>query len=211
MGRELAHPDGQALGLAAPELAPGARATRVRLGARTLLHVAVTLVLLLSVAVFVFLAILPRTGAYRTLTVLSGSMRPTFGPGDLVIARPVAQQDVRVGDILVYQIPVGDHHVESHRIVKIIQRYPRLVVKTKGDANSAPDPWTAVLHGQKLWIVRGVVPYVGNAIIWLRDPLVHKVATFLVPLVFALLVILRIWSGSEREGLTSDTDGVDGA
>jgi signal peptidase I len=38
--------------------------------------------------VFVGIAVLPRLGLYRPLTVLSGSMRPTFDPGDLVIVRP---------------------------------------------------------------------------------------------------------------------------
>ena len=40
------------------------------------------------------LAILPRLGLYRPLTVLSGSMRPTFDPGDLVglVARILAGQ-----------------------------------------------------------------------------------------------------------------------
>ena len=38
-----------------------------------------------ALAIFLQLAVLPRTGLYRTETVLSGSMKPDFNSGDLVI------------------------------------------------------------------------------------------------------------------------------
>src|SRR5262249_24480489 len=112
--------------------------TRTAIG--FLARAAVTAVVLSSAAVLLFVGILPRTGAYRTLTVLSGSMRPAFAPGDMVVASPVSVDSLRVGDILVYAIPIADHHVESHRIVRIISRRP-LIVTTKGDANNGADPW----------------------------------------------------------------------
>ena len=158
-----------------------------------LFRAAITSVLVSSVVAFVFLGVLPRTGAYRTLTVLSGSMRPAFAPGDMVVAKPVSTEQVKLGDVLVYQIPVGDHHVESHRIVQIMERRPNLVVRTKGDANDSADPWTAVLSGDRVWTVRRAVPHVGQAIVWLRSPTQHKVTTFLLPAVIALLFLRTIW------------------
>jgi signal peptidase I len=157
-----------------------------------LARAAVTSFVLSSVAVLFFVGILPRTGAYRTLTVLSGSMRPAFAPGDMVVASPVSVDSLRIGDILVYSIPIADHHVESHRIVEIISRRP-LIVKTKGDANNGADPWTAQLDVDRVWTVRHAVPYVGQAIVWLRSPLQHKITTFLLPAVVALLLLRTIW------------------
>jgi len=145
-----------------------------------------------SVLVLLFIGILPRTGAYRTLTVLSGSMRPAFAPGDIVVAKPTPVDSLKVGDILVYAIPIADHHVESHRVTKIISRRP-LILTTKGDANNGADPWTAQLDTDRVWTVRHQVPFVGRAIIWLRSPLQHRISTLLIPAVIALLFLRTIW------------------
>jgi signal peptidase len=153
---------------------------------------ALTSLLVSSCFVLLFIGILPRTGAYRTLTVLSGSMRPAFAPGDMVLAKPTSVDSLKIGDILVYSIPVGDHHVESHRISRIISRRP-LIVTTKGDANNGADPWTAQLDGNRVWTVKRAIPYVGQAILFLRSPLQHRIATFLLPAIVALVVLRVIW------------------
>jgi signal peptidase len=153
---------------------------------------ALTSLLVSSCCVLLFIGLLPRTGAYRTLTVLSGSMRPAFAPGDMVVAKPVSTDDVKLGDILVYAIPVGDHHVESHRIVEIVSRHP-FIVRTRGDANNGADPWTAQLDADRVWTVSRAVPHVGHAILWLRSPMPHKIATFLLPAIVAILLLRSIW------------------
>src|SRR4051794_30233749 len=104
-----------------------------------LFRASVTSLVVTSFTVLLFIGLLPRTGAYRTLTVLSGSMEPAFKPGDMVVARSTSTNELKVGDVLVYAIPIGDHHVESHRVVKIVSREPKLSVITKGDANESAD------------------------------------------------------------------------
>src|SRR5438128_2158506 len=69
---------------------------------RELLALAQRGLLVLVAALFVGIALLPRLGLYRTETVLSGSMRPTFDPGDLIIVRPMPVEQVRVGDVISY-------------------------------------------------------------------------------------------------------------
>jgi signal peptidase I len=133
--------------------------------------------------------------------VLSGSMRPTFAAGDLVVASQKPVGDVQVGDVLVYQIPVGDHHVESHRIIQILGRRPNLVVRTKGDGNAVADPWTAVLDGDRFWTVRGTVPWAGQAILWLRSPRQHRIATYFLPALVAMLLLRTIWRGGRDDAL----------
>ncbi len=103
--------------------------------------------LALAVALFLAIALLPRLGLYRPVTVLSGSMRPTFSPGDMVIVTPEPVSAVRVGQVISYKVPTGVHQVETHRIVKILQGGAHPVVQTQGDANNWPDPWTAKLEG----------------------------------------------------------------
>ncbi len=149
--------------------------------------------LLIALVALVGLGLLPRTGWYRPVTVLSGSMKPTFAPGDMVIVTPEPLRDLRVGQIISYRIPVGDHHVQSHRVIKILRRGAHPLVKTKGDANNVADPWTAELHGTTVWRVRGVLPKLGWAVFWFRSPLMHRLTVLFAPLLLALLGVLQIW------------------
>jgi signal peptidase I len=164
------------------------------------------LALVVALGGLVVLGLLPRTGWYRPVTVLSGSMRPAFDPGDMVVVTPEPIRDVRVGQVISYRIPIGDHHVESHRVIQVIRRGGEISVRTKGDANTGPDPWTATLHGTTAWQVRAVLPKLGWAILWFRTPLMHELTVLLAPLLPALLCVLQIW-GRPAEGV----DAVDPA
>jgi signal peptidase I len=144
-------------------------------------------------AVFLLLALLPHTGLYRTETVLSNSMKPYFGAGDLLVVTPEPLRDVRVGQVISIHVPNGDHHVQTHRIVQVVRGGPHPVVRTKGDANDARDQFTARLDGKTAWRVRVVVPKVGWLIVWLRNPLLRLLTVFLAPAAFALMAVRRIW------------------
>jgi signal peptidase I len=181
--------------------------TIVRRRALRAADLALKLVLAGALAIFLLLALLPRTGLYRPETVLSGSMRPYFSPGDMVIVTPEPSRDVRVGQVISYQIPVGDHHVQSHRIVKILRAGDHPVIRTKGDANNARDPWNARLDGATAWRVRLVVPKLGWMIVWLRDPLLKLLTVFVAPALFAAFALWRIWSDDD-EGETAEEKNV---
>lgn len=160
---------------------------------RSLADMATRLVLGFALLALVLLGLLPNLGWYRTETVLSGSMKPYFSPGDIVVVTPEATRDVRVGQVISYHIPVGDHHVQSHRVIEVVRGGDHPLVRTKGDANASPDPWTARLNGGTAWQVRAVVPKAGWAIVWLRTPAIRRVAIFALPLLLAILGLLRIW------------------
>jgi signal peptidase len=174
-------------------------AARIGWIVRRAFDAAAGLAALAAMAVFVGIGLLPHTGLYRPETVLSGSMRPAFAPGDLVVVAPEPARDLRVGQIISYAIPVGDHHVETHRIVKIVQRGSHAVIRTKGDANDGVDPWTARLDGDTAWTVRAVVPHLGWLVVLLRSPVLHLLTVFAAPLLLALMWLLRIWRVPETE------------
>lgn len=150
---------------------------------------------LLGLALMLFLAIalLPRLGLYRPVTVLSGSMRPTFSPGDMVVVVPERVSAVRVGQVISYQVPVGIHQVETHRVVRILHGGAHPVVQTQGDANNWPDPWTAKLEGKKAWRMVAVIPHLGYVVNWLRGGSVRAAAIVIAPALLALLMLLEIW------------------
>jgi signal peptidase len=157
-------------------------------------EVLVRLALGVALALLLLLALIPHTGLYRPETVLSNSMKPYFGAGDLVIVTPEPVRDVRAGQVISIKIPTGDHHVQTHRVVQVVRGGAHPLIRTKGDANNARDDWTARLDGSTAWQVRLVVPKLGWLIVWLRDPLIRYFAVFLAPALFALLVLRRIWS-----------------
>jgi signal peptidase len=146
-----------------------------------------------SLLCFAFLGVGPRTGQYRTLTVLTASMRPAIPPGALVVVVPVDHGDLRPGDVVTYQAPLGDRRVVTHRVVGVRMEAGRAVLRTRGDANARPDPWEARLGPGPAWEVRAVVPHAGTAIQALRSPFVRQATVWAAPLLLAVLWLGGIW------------------
>lgn len=172
---------------------PRHRATSARRIVRLLLRSLTSAMLLFSVAVFCFLAVGPHVLGYRTATMLSGSMVPHIRPGDVVVdvAEPISK--IRVGQILTLQTPTPTHYVDSHRVFKIMHRHGHVFIKTKGDANPVPDPWTAELHGRIVWRVVAVVPKLGFAINALRSRGAHMLLVVIAPVLLVGLGVVEIW------------------
>jgi signal peptidase I len=173
--------------------------------------VATWVVVVTGVGLLVFVGLGPRTGRYRTLTVLSGSMTPGIPVGSVVVVTPERPDQLRVGQVVTYRIPVDDHRVVSHRVVKVFEGGSRPVFQTQGDANDAPDQWIAQLSGDTVWRARYVVPGLGHGLQWLRRPAVHTASVLVVPGVVALWVVCGIWREDEDGGDGgADVDDQDG-
>ncbi|HET7487889.1 MAG TPA: signal peptidase I [Acidimicrobiales bacterium] len=120
--------------------------------------------------------------------VLSGSMRPTFGPGSLLVTRQVPVEDVRPGEVIVFHAPAGQGDY-AHRVTSLTPA-DRPVVTTKGDANPAVDPWKAELLGRSVPVVVTSVPGVGRVLSAAQEAGI-RVAL----IVFAGLVVLVVGVG----------------
>jgi signal peptidase len=154
----------------------------------------------LAAAVLVVFGLLPHTGRYQTASVLSGSMRPTLPEGSIVFITPLAPRDLRVGDVVMYQIPVEDRRVVAHRVVEILESGDHPVVRTKGDANAEADRWVARMDTGPLWQVRGAVPKAGYAVHALRHPVVRRVCVLGLPLLLCLIWLGEIWRPRRDKG-----------
>ncbi|GAA0959289.1 signal peptidase I [Frigoribacterium faeni] len=111
--------------------------------------------LLLVAALAVVLVIVPRATGSTPLTVLTSSMEPSLPPGTLLVVRPTSTEDIRVGDVVTYQIESGRPEVISHRVIEIVSSTDGTTsFVTKGDNNDAADE-AAVLPVQ----VRGTLWY----------------------------------------------------
>ncbi|MGC5628062.1 signal peptidase I [Georgenia sp. Z1344] len=120
--------------------------------------VAVVAVLAVTVAAAAF--IVPRFMGWVPLTILSGSMEPTYSPGDVVVVDPDYTDPV-VGDVVTIQPVSGDPTLVTHRIIGVtIGQDGTMGVTTQGDANgSVDDPVTMEqIQGR---VIYGV-PWVGH-------------------------------------------------
>jgi signal peptidase len=165
------------------------------------------LVALVCFGVLTVLGVGPHTGRYSTLTVLSGSMRPSIPVGAVLVDTPEPARNLRVGDVVTYAIPAEDHRVITHRVVRIISGGDHPVFQTKGDANSTADPWLGRVSGTTVWRVRAVVPGAGLAIHWLRGNTIHLLGVVILPTVVALWWVMTIW----RDDDETDTNAPVGA
>jgi signal peptidase len=161
-------------------------------------------------ALLALIGIGPHLGHYQTLSVLSGSMRPGIPVGAIVIVTQESPRDVRAGQIITYKVPVGDHQVVSHRVVEVVEGEgtDNPVIRTKGDANDAPDPWLARIDSPTVWQVRHTVPGVGKLVYLLRRPGVHTAGVRVVPALLAVLWLIGIWRNDPAE---NDLSGPGGA
>ena len=83
-----------------------------------------------------------RVLGYGTYIVTGGSMEPTIGKGALVLVEPTTSSQVKLGDVITFQ-----HYGQTttHRVIAITPTLAGPVFKTKGDANTVPDPWHVTL------------------------------------------------------------------
>jgi signal peptidase I len=167
--------------------------------------------MLVSTAVLAFagLAVGPHVLDYRTMTMLTGSMAPSIDPGDVVVSTPLDVQDVTEGMVITYHIPVDDHRVVTHRVIGVQHSADGTVsVRTQGDANDAPDPWTAVLTGDTAYQVQAVVPEIGNLITLLRTPTLSTLFVQLVPVAIGVWMLLSIWRPTRGDDDRAETSEV---
>lgn len=94
----------------------------------------------------------------RAVVVVSGSMEPAVGIGDIAIVRTGVEPGI--GDIALYE------HGKSLVLHRVVGENPQGFT-TKGDANPAPDPWT-VRPGDVRGVMVARLPLAGKPLIWVR-------------------------------------------
>jgi len=102
--------------------------------------------------------------------VLTGSMSPAFGPGAILITRPVPVRDLRSGMIPLF-VPPGGHAELAHRITSVSGSPDGPTVTTKGDANKTADPWHARFKADSVPVVVATVPWLGRLMAGIRGPI----------------------------------------
>jgi len=191
----------------APAKATAAAPARRHSGLHRVAHLLSNLATLACLVAFLGLAVGPHVFGYRTATMLTGSMSPGIDPGDMVVTAPKPTSDLKIGDVISYQIPVEDHRVETHRVTRITTRADGLIqIQTKGDANEGVDPWTAVLSSDTVFEVKTVIPKAGSVIRVLSAPVIRHGILWLGVGGVLLLGLRSIWT-TKSVGTDEDERG----
>lgn len=127
-----------------------------------------TIWLILIVLIAGFLLYFQRTS---TATIIGKSMEPEFKQGDFIVFKQVLPQQVKEGDIIVFEVPtmIREQYdfppMIAHRVIKITRNDGGITFNTKGDNNANPDPFTARTMDLK-GIATYRIPYLGNLFIF---------------------------------------------
>lgn len=150
-------------------------------------------VLLIIVALGAVTIVVPAAVGGMPLSVLTGSMRPTYPPGTLVVIKPAAPEEIGVGDVITFQIESGKPAVATHRVIARSTDSGTGEVRftTQGDANNTPDPeqvQTAQIRG-KVWYA---IPYLG----WANQAIDGGTRSWAVPALAGALFLYAAWTFS---------------
>ncbi|HEY4225542.1 MAG TPA: signal peptidase I [Pseudolysinimonas sp.] len=159
------------------------------------LSVGLSFGLLALVALVAVLVIaLPMLTHSTPYTVLTGSMTPNYPAGTLVIVKPADVQQIRIGDVVTYQITSNQPAVVTHRVIQIIEPTTSagtVSFITKGDANSLPDA-APVKPVQVRGVVWYAIPYVG----WVNNVINGDARMVIVPIVAGGLFLYAGFMGA---------------
>lgn len=132
--------------------------------------------------------------------VASGSMIPKLQVYDVLIVQGhVSFEDVKVGDIIVFDRPSGHDRVIVHRVVSITDDEPK-TIRTKGDNNVASIPGTDFPITEKEYIgkVEYIVPQIGYVTQVLKPPTNY----ILIVLVIGVMIVKEIIKRKNVKELT---------
>jgi signal peptidase I len=129
---------------------------------------------------------------YRPLVDHSDSMRPAINAGDLLITHTKPADSVHRGEIVSFKDPALAGKLITHRVVAVHPAGARVDFVTKGDANAAPESWSAT-RGASVGVLVFRVPVIGRTIAWVADPLFRTVILALAALLLSTALLRRIW------------------
>ena len=137
-------------------------------------------------------------GAWRFAVIDTGSMRPTLNPGDVAVLTSESTAALRKGQIVAFHPPGEPHLTVTHRAISIRRVRNGVIIRTKGDANNARDPWRAHIIGATVWHEDFKLPKFGYLAVWSQQ----RLARFgLLSVIVFLIVSMQlgwIWRPTSR-------------
>ena len=123
------------------------------------------IILLLSLLAFILIQgkitnAPPSLAGHRMYIVLSGSMKPAFDTGSLIMVKPMSPEGIQVGDVVSFRSTGDENKIVTHRVMAIEKTEEGFSFNTRGDANDVLDPYP-IPGGNIIGKVSVAVPYLG--------------------------------------------------
>ena len=117
--------------------------------------------------------------------VTSGSMEPLVTPGDVVMIRPVSDDELVPNTVVLFT------RADDERVLhRIVEQMPDGTFRTQGDANAVPD--SEYLHAENIQGAAVLaVPWVGRPSLWLADGRVVHLSVTAIALLTVLVLAPR--------------------
>lgn len=145
---------------------------------------------ILVLAVAALVVAVPAAVDGMPLSVLSGSMRPTYEPGDLVVIKPKEPTDIRIGDVITYQVHSGESELTTHRVIeKNSSTDGSVSFITQGDTDDVPDA-TPIRDVQ----IHGTVWYRIPMLGWVNNWFNGEKRDIVVPTAAGALILYALWN-----------------
>lgn len=130
---------------------------------------------------------------YKGYIVTSGSMEPTFSPGDYLIVKQEDFSDLAEEDVITF---TEDGTIVTHRIKAMTESG----AETQGDANGAADA-AVVTARTYVGTLQAIIPAFGQVILFMQKPFVFPVLVFLMG-VYVIFIYYK--SDDEEEPVESE-------
>jgi signal peptidase I len=146
------------------------------------------------------LGFLTIKGALPFMPNFGTSMEPALQSGSLLTIKSLKPADVKVGDIIVFNVPksVRDYYnyppVVSHRVIEV-KTVPSLCFRTRGD-NTCEDPFT-ILPADIRGTVGTQIPYLGLPLLYFQS--LQGIIFIIIAL---LLLAIILYGGDLLRGAT---------
>lgn len=115
---------------------------------------------LLTLAVWA--TVVPLILGWKPASIVSGSMEPLIGVGDVVVAEPYSNEELGPGTVIVFRDPSKPDGLITHRIDAVDGQGDYV---TKGDANARADS-TPIGKEDIVGVGRILVPEIGWPAVW---------------------------------------------
>jgi signal peptidase len=142
---------------------------------------------------------LPHAFGFKSFTVMSGSMEPAIGTGAVVVERPIAPREARVGDVVTFKDPEGGERLITHRVESVRVRGGTARFVTKGDANNTVERWRVPAEGS-IGRVAYDVPKVGYVLVYAGSRHGRILLLVLPVLMLAAYELFRLWRPEREKG-----------
>ncbi|MBR1561832.1 MAG: signal peptidase I [Ruminococcus sp.] len=126
---------------------------------------------------------------YRYYTVLTPSMEPEYGVGDMVFVKIEKADKIKVGDVITFNPSSDSEAYLTHRVVEKLENYEGTGVtcfRTKGDANDSEDQFL-IDEGRLIGRVSFSIPKLGYVVRF-----VQMRWYFVVPLIVLVFVFFKL-------------------